>query len=87
MKLSTLGKQKPGVMYKVFGLRVGPNFAVRPATGKNFYLSLKDKKMVALTIFTEKYLWPYDSNFTAASNYSNLKTEIQSAEAVFQRCS
>ena len=27
-------------MYRIFGLRLGLNFGVRPAAGKNFYLRL-----------------------------------------------
>ena len=56
VKFSTLGKRKSVLVYRVCGLRLGPNFGVRPTTGKNSYLSLTVKKMVALTIFTEKYL-------------------------------
>ena len=34
-------------MYRVCGLRLGPNFGVWPAAGKNFYLWLTVEKMRA----------------------------------------
>ena len=43
-------------MYRVFGLRLGPNFGVWPAADKNFYLWLTVEKILALAVFTKKYL-------------------------------
>ena len=66
-------------MYRVCGLRMGPKFGVKSAAGKNIYLRLTVEKMRAFAAFTKKYLRPYGwsgSIFTAATNYTNLKTEI-----------
>ena len=43
-------------MYKVDGLRLGPNFGVCLTADKNFYLRSTIEKIHALTVFTEKYL-------------------------------
>lgn len=67
-------------MYRFYGLRLGPNFWVRAATDKNFYLLLTVEKIYAFAVFTEKYLQPYgysDINFTAAVNWTSSKTEMQ----------
>ena len=37
-----------GVMYRVCGLQLRPNFGVRPAAGKNFFLRLMVEKMRAI---------------------------------------
>ena len=60
-----------GTCYRVYGLRLGPNFGVRPVADKNFYLRLTVEKMHALVVFTEKSLPPYDcsgTNFTTVVN-------------------
>ena len=70
-----------GGIYRVCGLRLGPNFGVRPATGKNFYLRLTVEKMCAFTVFTQKYLRSYgynDTIFTTEVNCTNQKTETES---------
>ena len=43
-------------MYKVDGLRLGPNFRVCLTADKNFYLQSTIEKIHALAVFTEKYL-------------------------------
>ena len=67
-------------MYRVYGLRLGPNFEVWPAGDKHFYLRLIFEKMIAFAFFTENNLWPYGcsgTNFTATGNCTNSKTEMQ----------
>ena len=67
-------------MYRVYGLRLDPNFGVRAATDKNLYLSLTVEKIYAFAVFTKKYLQPYgysDINFTAVVNRTSSKTEMQ----------
>ena len=39
-------------MYRVCGLQLGPNFVVRLATSKNFYLRLTVEKMHVLAVLT-----------------------------------
>ena len=66
-------------MYRVCGLQLGPNFAVRPAVDRNFQFRLTVEKMHALRGFTGKYLRPYGCrgiNFTVMVNCTNLKIEI-----------
>ena len=41
------------VMYRVYGLRLGPNFVVRLAADKNFYLQLTVEKMHAFAVFND----------------------------------
>ena len=63
-------------MYRVFGLRLGPNFGVWPAADKNLYLWLTVEKILALADFTKKYLRSYGcaaTNFTAAVNFAHQK--------------
>ena len=65
-------------LYRVFGLRLGPNLGVRPTVKKKFYFGSTIEKMHALVVFTEKYLRPYDcndTNFTAAVKCTYLKTK------------
>ena len=67
-------------MYRVYGLRLGPNYGVGPAADKNFYFRLTIEKMYAFAVFTEKYLRSYNCNgtsFTAAVNCTSPKTELQ----------
>ena len=67
-------------MYRVYGLRLGPNYGVGPAADKNFYFRLTIEKMYAFAVFTEKYLRSYNcngTNFTAAVNCTSPKTELQ----------
>ena len=62
-------------------LLLGPNFGVRLATDKTFCLQLMVDRIRAFVVFNEKYLRSYgcsDTNFTAAVNCTNLKTEIKS---------
>ena len=66
-------------MFRFCSLRQGPNFGVRPAAGKNFYLRLTVEKMSVFAAFTKKYLEPYDwsySNFTAVATYTNSTSKI-----------
>ena len=68
-------------MYRVFDLLLGPNFVVRLAAGKNFYLRLMVEKIHAFAVFNDKYLPPCCcsyTNFTATVNCTNSKTEMQS---------
>ena len=70
-----------GTMYRIYGLRLGPNFGMRLVAGKNISLRLTFEKMYPFAVFTEKYLRPYgcnDTNFTAVVNCGNPKTEMQS---------
>ena len=65
----------------LFGLRLGPNFVVRLAAEKNFYLQLTVEKKHAFAFFNNKYLWPHgysNRNLTTAVNSTNPKTEILS---------
>ena len=41
------------VMYRVYGLRLDPNFVVRLAADKNFYLQLTVEKMHAFAVFND----------------------------------
>ena len=66
-----------GAVYKVYGLRLGPNFEVRLTAENNFYLRLTAEKMHAFGVFAEKYLRLYGyngTNFTATVNCTNPKT-------------
>ena len=68
-------------MYRVCALRLDPNLGVRPAAEKNFFFRLTVEKMCGFPVFTDKYLRSYScsgTNFTAAVNCTNPKTEIQS---------
>ena len=68
-------------MYRVFGLRLGPNFAVRLAAEKNFYLRLTVGKMHAFDNACNRYLRPHgcsNTHFTATVNCPNPKTEVLS---------
>ena len=63
-----------GAIYRVYGLRLGLNFRVPPAPGKNFYLRLTLKKMLAFAVFTKKCWRSHrcsGTNFTAAVNHRN----------------
>ena len=67
-------------MYRVFGLQLGSDFGVRLAADNIFYLQLTVEKMHAFAVFSKKYLWSYGcsgTNFTAAVNCTNPKTEMQ----------
>ena len=69
-----------GFICRVCGLRLGPNFVVRLAADKNFYLRLTVEKMLAFAVFNNKYIRPYgcsDTNFTA-TNFTNPKSKILS---------
>ena len=43
-------------MYRVCGLRLGPNFEVLLTAEKNFYLRLTVEKIHAFAVFNEIYL-------------------------------
>ena len=65
-------------MYRVCGLRLGPNIGVAK---KKFYLWLTPDEMHVFAVFTEKNLRSYGcsgTNFTTAVNCTNPNTEIQS---------
>ena len=71
------GKHVTGVMHRICGLRLSPNFGVWSAADNNFYLGLKR----AFAVFTDKYLQPCvcsGHNFTAVVHYKNPRTEIKS---------
>ena len=68
-------------MYRVCGLRLGPNFAVRLSADKNFYLQLTVEKMHAFVVFGDKYLRPYGcshTNLTTTVNCTSTKSQILS---------
>ena len=68
-------------MYRVFGLRLGPNFEVRSGARKTFYLWLTAVKIHTLLAFTKAYLLPYGfsgTHLTAAFNSTNLRTDKHS---------
>ena len=70
-----------GFIHKVCGLQLGPNFGVRPAADKDFYLRLTVTKMLTFVVFTDKCLRLCacsDPNFTVVVYYKNLKTEVKS---------
>ena len=67
-------------MYRICGLRLGPNLVVRPTTVKKFYLRQTVWKMHMFVILYEKYLRSFgcsDANCTAMVKLTNLKTKIQ----------
>ena len=67
-------------MYRVFGLRLGPNFVMRLVMDKNIYLPLTVEKMHAFADFNDDYLHPHgcgDANSTATVNCINSKIEIK----------
>ena len=69
------------VMYRVCGLRLGPNFVLWLAADKNFYLWLTVEIMHAFAVFSDKYLRPYgcsDTIFAVTVNCTNPKSEILS---------
>ena len=41
-----------GVMYRIFGLQLGPNFVAQLAAGKNFYLRLTVEKIYVFVVLT-----------------------------------
>ena len=68
-----------GVMYRVCGLLLGPNFGVRLRVEK-FYLRLTVGKMHAFAVFNKKYLRLHGCigpNFTATVNCRNLKLKCK----------
>ena len=50
-----------GAVYRVFGLRLGPNLGVRPAADKKFHLRLTVENMCIFAVFTNKHLRLYGS--------------------------
>ena len=67
-------------MYRIYGLRLGPNFVLQLVAGKNFYLWLMVEKMHAFAVLYDKYLRPYhrsDTNFMTTVKCTNPKTEIK----------
>ena len=69
-----------GIMYRVYGLRLGPNFVLRLGADKSFSLRLTIEKVHTFAIFNDKYLQPYDCSdisFTATVKCTNPKTEIK----------
>ena len=63
----------------VCGWQLNPNFCVRPAAAKVFYLRLTVEKIRQFAILTKNYLQPYHcrgTNWAAASNCINTKIEI-----------
>ena len=76
-----------GVMYKVFGLRLGPSFEVRPAADKNVYWRLVVEKIYVFAVFSKKHLQSYGcvaTKFTAAVNHAYPKTKICSGTVGIQ---
>ena len=67
-------------MYRVCGLRLGPNFGMWLTGGRNFYLPLMAEEMHAFVVFTDKCLRSYGcsgTNLMATVNCTSPKTEIQ----------
>ena len=67
-------------MYKLCGLRIGPNIGVGPVIDKKFYLRLAADKRHSFAVSAAKYLRPCGcsgTNFTAMVNCTNPYTEIQ----------
>ena len=61
-------------MYKVCGLRLGPNFVVRLAADKNFLFAVCGREKSLFAVFSDKYLRSYgcsDTNFTAMVNWNH----------------
>ena len=70
-----------GAMYRVFALRLAPNFEVPSAADKKFYLQLTVRKLRVPVVLTKKYLRldDYsDTNLTAAVDCENRKIETLS---------
>ena len=68
-----------GILHRVYGLKLSPNFAVRLAADKNFHLRLTIEKMHTFVVLNDEYLRRYgcsDTNFTAMGKCTNPKTEI-----------
>ena len=68
-----------GVIYRVSGLRLLPNFVVRLVADKNFYLRLTVEKMHAFAVFSDRYLRPCgcsDTIFAATVDCTNPKFQI-----------
>lgn len=68
-----------GIMHRVYGLKLSPNFAVRLVADKNFHLRLTIEKMHTFVVLNDEYLRRYgcsDTNFTAMGKCTNPKTEI-----------
>ena len=68
------------VMYRVSGLRLGPNFGLRLTDDKSFYLRLTVTKIHVLAVFTGKCLRSCgcsSTKFTAMLDSTNPKIEIQ----------
>ena len=57
-----------GVMYKVYGWWLGPNW---PAADKYFYLQLTDEKIRAFATFNKKYFRPYSCNGSSSTAAAN----------------
>ena len=69
------------IIYWICGVWLGPNFVVQLTADKDFYCWLTVEKMHAFAVFNNKYLRSYDcndTNFRAAVNYTNPKTQIVS---------
>ena len=65
-------------MHKPCGLRLVPNFRVRPLADKNFYLRLTTEKMRSSAIFNYKYYWSCAcSKCTITFRFKNLKNETK----------
>ena len=50
----SFGETYVGVLYRVCGLRLSPNFRVRPVAEKNLYLRLAVEKIRAFAVFNKK---------------------------------
>ena len=63
-----------GVMYGVWGLRLGPKFEMWPAAERNLYLRIEGEKIRSFAAFTKKYLEPHGwngANFAAVAKCTN----------------
>lgn len=70
--------------HAVCGLRLGPDFGVRPVVKNNFYLRLMVEKVCAFAVLSDKYLricGGSGTNFTAVAycvNLEKLKKKVKS---------
>ena len=71
-------------MSKVCGLRLGPNFVLRLAADKNFYLRFTFEKMHVFPVCNDKHLRSYGcgTNFMTMGKYKSkkLKYKVKSFE-------
>ena len=65
-----------GGIYRVCGLRLGPNFGMRLTAKKNFYLRLTVEKIDPFAVFSEKYLRSYGCMKNWNTNWNHRNIEV-----------